>query len=149
MCTEINVLSTPSDYTVNNICRNKSPSGSVTQAKGTLSSPSGYPDGKFQEKFFVLAPSVDYNIFQLGKWGDEEFSVEYDCGTSFGVLTNYCVHFLSRKPTMSTELLNYLIGEVNKQGLNANNLPLQMTKQEGCVYSNDASDTSIILKSLK
>ena len=84
------------------------------------------PAGHFKESFAPLAPSVDYTIILMGTYGDEEYSVEYDCGSNvFG--TNYCVHFLSRAPTMSEELLNYLIGEVNKLKLNAQNLPLQKT----------------------
>ena len=68
----------------------------------------------------------------MGDLDGEEYSVEYDCGTTFLTGTNYCVHFLARKPTMSQNLLNYLVGEVNKLNLNAENLPLQMTKHEGC-----------------
>ncbi len=62
----------------------------------------------------------------------EEFSVEYDCGSSVITGVNYCVHFLSRKPTLAPHILEYLITEVNKLDLNYLNLPLQMTHQEGC-----------------
>ena len=62
--------------------------------------------GRFKESFFPLAPSVDYTVLFLGNFTNsqgevEEFSVEYDCGDTFLTGYNYCVHFLSRKPTMS------------------------------------------------
>ena len=67
----------------------------------------------------------------MGAMNGDEYSVEYDCGSNI-TGTNYCVHFLSRSPTMSDTTLNYLIGEVNKLELNTQNLPLQKTMQDGC-----------------
>ena len=106
------------------------PTGKLISAVGNLFNEG--PAGHFQEQFFPLAPSVDYTIAFMGNLDGEEYSVEYDCGTTFLTGTNYCVHFLARKPVMSQKLLDFLVGEVNKQALNAENLPLQMTKHEGC-----------------
>ena len=131
VCTQLKVSSEANGaYYADNICRNKTPQGSITDARGNLFNEG--PAGHFKENFFPLAPSVDYTIAFMGELNGEEYSVEYDCGSSFLTGTNYCVHFLARQPHMSTELLNYLIGEVNKQNLNQESLPLQMTKHEGC-----------------
>ena len=105
------------------------PSGKTKSAIGTLQ-PEG-PSGHFLESFSPLAPPVDYNIVLLGEYKGEHYSVEYDCSSNL-TGTNYCVHFMSRTPTMSDELLQYLISQVNAMKLNQNNLPLQMTMQQGC-----------------
>ena len=65
-----------------------------------------------------MTPSVDYTILFLGEYQGEEFSVEYDCGSNFFTGLDYCIHFLSRKHTLSPNVLNYLIAEVNKLDLN-------------------------------
>ena len=131
VCTQLSVSGGENGaYYADNICRYQTPQGKITDARGNLFNEG--PAGHFKENFFPLAPSVDYTIAFMGNYNGEEYSVEYDCGSSFLTGTNYCVHFLARKPQMSEELLNYLIGEVNKQDLNQENLPLQMTKQEGC-----------------
>ena len=132
VCTQLNVTfgGTPDEYYADNICRYKTPDGAITNAKGTLFDEG--PSGHFQQNFFPLTPAVDYTILLLGELDGEEFSVEYDCGSTYLTGLNYCVHFLSRKPTMSPHVLDHLIAEVNKRGLNFLNLPLQMTKQEGC-----------------
>ena len=117
MCTQLNVTSGNNGaYYANNICRNKTPQGAITNALGNLYNEG--PSGHFKENFFPLAPSVDYTIALMGNYNGEEYSVEYDCGSSFLTGTNYCIHFLARKPSMSEDLLNYLIGEINKLDLN-------------------------------
>lgn len=64
---------------------------------------------------------------------DEEgsYAVEYDCGTSLGV-TNYCIHILSKTPTMKKDLFNSLLNQALDMGLNTQELEVQMTIQEGC-----------------
>ena len=142
VCTQLNVTqATGGKFLVDNLCRDKLPAGKLISAVGNLFNEG--PPGHFQENFFPLAPSVDYTIAFMGFMDGEEYSVEYDCGSNFLTGTDYCVHFLSRKPTMSEKLLNYLIGEVNKLQLNANNLPLQMTKQEGCWHSTTSEASQI------
>ena len=123
VCTQLNVTSGVNGaFFADNICRYKTPQGKITNARGNLYNEG--PSGHFLENFFPLAPSVDYTIAFMGALNGEEYSVEYDCGSSFLTGTNYCVHFLAKKPSMSSELLNYLIDEVNKQELNQENLPL-------------------------
>ena len=124
VCTRLDVNQNGEQYQADNICNYKTPTGKVTHAVGTLSDENPSNPGKFKEKFFFFTPSVDYTVLFLGEYNGEEYSVEYDCGdTSLGGL-NYCVHFLSRKPNMSEELLNYLIDRVNQLNLNVENLPL-------------------------
>ena len=129
VCTQLDVFYENTTYKVNNLCRQKTPSGKQSSAVATLT-PSG-PAGHFKESFAPLTPSVDYTIIMMGSKNGEEYSVEYDCSSNL-TGTNYCVHFMSRTATMSDSLLQYLIAEVNALELNTQNLPLQMTKQENC-----------------
>ncbi len=100
MCTHLNITtSAAGKFLADNLCRDKLPTGKLVSAVGNLYNEG--PAGHFQEQFFPLAPSVDYTIAFMGNLDGEEYSVEYDCGTTFLTGTNYCVHFLTRKPTMS------------------------------------------------
>jgi len=89
------------------------------------------------QTFFLGIPGVNYTVIMNGEWKDNstgelvEYSVEYDCGGFFGLI-NYCIHFLARKPTMPAPLLNSLVSRAEAMGLNTQNLPLTMTKQDGC-----------------
>ncbi|TNV75712.1 hypothetical protein FGO68_gene15136 [Halteria grandinella] len=140
VCTQLNVTQGPNGaFYADNICRNLVPEGNFTNALGNLFNEG--PAGRFKEQFFPFAPSVDYTILLMGERDGEEYSVEYDCGTSFLTGTNYCVHFLARKPTMSEGLLQTLVDEVNALDLNYEGLPLQMTKQEGCWKNAEESMT--------
>ena len=131
VCTQLNVTSGDNGaFFADNICRFQTPGGKITNAKGNLFNEG--PSGHFKENFFPFAPSVDYTIAFMGEMNGEEYSVEYDCGSTLLTGTNYCVHFLARKPSMSPDVLNYLIDQVNQLGLNQESLPLQMTKHEGC-----------------
>ncbi len=143
VCTQLNVTTAlDGRYLADNLCRDKTPLGKLISAVGNLYNES--PPGRFKEQFFPLAPSVDYTIAFMGNLDGEEYSVEYDCGSTFLTGMNYCVHFLARKPEMSEKLLNYLIDEVNKQDLNQLKLPLQMTKHEGC-WNNSSMELSKFL----
>ena len=129
VCTELNVSIqdyTSGDGLADNDCRDKTIDGSWTNATGTLYNAN--PPGKWLEKFAPAAPSVNYTVIALGP----DYAVEYDCGTSFGV-TNYCVHVMSRTRTMDSKLFAELIGMAESMGLNSENLPVQMTKQDGCL----------------
>lgn len=46
--------------------------------------------------------------------------------------TNYCIHLLSSKPTMDPGLLDQLLNASLSLGLNTQNLPFNMTLQDGC-----------------
>jgi apolipoprotein D and lipocalin family protein len=129
VCTELNISindNKTGDGLADNDCRDKTIDGKWTNATGTLYNAN--PPGKWLERFSPLAPSVNYTVIALGP----DHAVEYDCGTSFGI-TNYCVHIMSRKRTMDPNLFNSLLAMAENMGLNPDKLPVQMTKQEGCL----------------
>lgn len=57
--------------------------------------------------------------------------MEYDCGTFLGI-ANYCIHILSRTPTMDPAKFHSLVNQAVGMGLNTQNLELEVTKQAGC-----------------
>ena len=64
--------------------------------------------GHFQQQLYffgIPGPSVDYNVIYI----DEEVAVEYDCNDSWLFGRDYCVHILSRKPTLSQEKVDEMI----------------------------------------
>lgn len=71
---------------------------------------------------------VNYTIIAIG----EDYSVEYDCGTSSLGITNYCIHVLSRTPTMEQSKFDSLIEYAEGLGLNPDHLEVKMTLQDGC-----------------
>jgi apolipoprotein D and lipocalin family protein len=128
VCTELNIAVNDyktGDGVADNDCRSKTIDGKWTNATGTLYDAN--PPGKWLEQFSPASPSVNYTVIALGS----DYAVEYDCGTSFG-LTNYCVHVMSRTRTMDSTLFQELIAMAESMGLNSQNLPVTMTKQEGC-----------------
>ncbi len=54
----------------------------------------------------------------------------YDCRR--GIPTQYCVHFMSREPTMDEGVLQELVQLANNMGLNPRNLTLEYISHEGC-----------------
>jgi hypothetical protein len=61
------------------------------------------------------------------------YSVEYDCHV--GVLgPQYCIHILSRTPTMPASQQNALLAAAEALGLNPNGIKLNQTLQTGCTY---------------
>ncbi|XP_046354252.2 uncharacterized protein LOC124133770 [Haliotis rufescens] len=129
VCTTIDVKpthgSSSGDATVVNSCRKSSPSGSFLNATGTLTAEG--PQGKWKESFFFFAPKVDYTVIYL----DDQYAIEYDCGSFLG-MTNYCVHFLARKPSIGDETLQLLQKLVYQLQINTENLPYKVTNQVGC-----------------
>eukprot|EP01100_Stratorugosa_tubuloviscum_P015382 TRINITY_DN8812_c0_g1_i1.p1 TRINITY_DN8812_c0_g1~~TRINITY_DN8812_c0_g1_i1.p1 ORF type:complete len:193 (+),score=83.09 TRINITY_DN8812_c0_g1_i1:55-633(+) len=128
VCTYLNVTEVGTGKVradVDNVCRNKSPTGETIIASAQLINEN--PPGKFQETFGPGLPTVSYTIITL----EQEYSVEYDCGES-NFATNYCVHFMSRKPTLNSTILNQLIAQAEDLGLNPLNLPVKYTLQDGC-----------------
>ena len=89
-------------------------------------------NGHFEQTlviFGVKTPAVDYNVVYL----DDEGANEDDCSPGFiSILTNYCIHFMSRTPTMKQDKLNQLLEFANGLDLNANSINFKATKQEGC-----------------
>ena len=127
VCTELLVNNgTNVDLSVTNSCRDKTPEGSFINATGALVNER--EPGWYEEEFIPGFPTVNYTIIAIG----DDYSVEFDCGELFGVV-NYCVHVLSRKPTMDAGLLELLIDFANNTlDLNIYNLPFNTTNQTGC-----------------
>ena len=76
----------------------------------------------------TIYSTVNYTVISIG----DDYAVEYDCGTSFLGVTNYCIHVMSRTREMDADLFQSLIDEAEKMGLNTEGLPVKMTLQEGC-----------------
>jgi apolipoprotein D and lipocalin family protein len=129
VCTEllVNESSLPGvDLSVTNSCRDKTPNGAFINATGSLVNQK--EPGWYEEEFIPGLPTVNYTIIAIG----DTYSVEFDCGELFGIV-NYCVHILSRTPTMDPALLAELIGFANTTlDLNIYNLPFNTTNQTGC-----------------
>ncbi len=127
VCTELNIQTlnyTTGDALADNDCRYQTIDGKWTNVTGTLYNSN--PPGKWLEKIYEGNP-VNYTVIAI----DENYAVEYDCGTSFGI-TNYCVHVMSRTRTMDDELFNSLIQMAEDMGLNPQGLQVTHTKQDGC-----------------
>lgn len=74
---------------------------------------------------------VNYTVIFQGESNGLGYSVEYDCGEVLGIV-NYCIHILSREPTMPDELRDSLVDRSLKLGLNTQSLNLTITHQDGC-----------------
>lgn len=126
-CTSQNVTrGSESNATVAYLCRRFSPTAPATTFSGHLYDPRA--PGQWKEKILKETPAVAYNVVHL----DEDSSIEYDCGESFGVIENYCIHILSRTPTMKPEKLQQLQAFALGLGLNQHDLKFQITPQQNC-----------------
>ena len=127
VCTSIDVTYSDDNSgkaVANETCRDKTVTGAPTTVYGILT-PTGTP-GNWIETISGGFGSVNYTVIELGS----DYAVEYDCGVnSFGVV-NYCLHYMSRTETMDEDLLNQLVAATAY--LNAENLPLTHTLQQGC-----------------
>ena len=120
----------PTVVNVSNICNKNSPEGKLIVANETLTSSTKPSNGRYNATFLPGIPPVAYNIIVLNT---DEYSVEYDCGRELGI-TNYCVHILSRKPTLDTTIVNNILKLVEELDLNTAKLEYKQTKQENCSY---------------
>lgn len=79
-------------------------------------------------------PPASYNIILDGTDANgTPYAVEYDCSNNALFGNNYCLHFLSRTPTMDQGTLNKLLHQTTVvMGLNPENRPINMTMQSGC-----------------
>lgn len=50
-------------------------------------------------------PKVDYNVIHI----DEDSAIEFDCDDNFLGKYEYCIHIMSRTPTMSAEKVQELV----------------------------------------
>jgi apolipoprotein D and lipocalin family protein len=130
VCTQIGIEITNSesgDGIADNDCRYKTVDGKWTNVTGTLYGEDTSNPGRWLEAIGSGSP-VNYTVIAL----DENYSVEYDCGTSNMGITNYCVHIMSRTPTMDDTTFQQFVDMAESMGLNPQELPVTMTKQEGC-----------------
>ncbi|CAF1453504.1 unnamed protein product, partial [Didymodactylos carnosus] len=111
---------------VTNTCNRETPQGKLLIFNETLTTDDVIPTGRYNETFRSLA----YNIIALKS---DEYSVEYDCMHTFGI-TNYCVHILSRKPTLSDDTVKMLLNLAVEYDLNTAKLEYEQTLQQGCTY---------------
>lgn len=120
----------PTVVNVSNICNKNSPEGKLIVSNETLTSSTKPSNGRYNATFLTGIPPVAYNIIVLNT---DEYSVEYDCGREFGI-TNYCVHILSRKPTLDITIVNNILKLAEELDLNTAKLEYKQTKQENCSY---------------
>jgi len=106
-------------------CRNKDVHGSVTSMPANLKA--GEKAGNFEQSFNRFAPPVDYNVI----WLDQDTAIEYDCGSTL-FIENYCIHFMSKTPTIAPEKLQSMKDYADKLGLNTKGLDYTPVKQAGC-----------------
>ena len=78
--------------------------------------------------FGIEGAPVDYNVI----WLDEDSAIEYDCNEHILGLLDYCVHFMSRTPTLAPEKFDAMVEFVLASGLNAHELEYAQGVQEGC-----------------
>ena len=104
--------------------------GKWTNATGYLTREDMNQQGRWLES--IGSPNSNPVNYTVIAFQDENYAVEYDCGTSAGI-TNYCIHVMSRTQTMDQATFDSLIKFAEDLDLNPNNLPVIMTKQEGCV----------------
>lgn len=110
-------------------CHEKTVDGSLTLVHAKLIPVNNtLVDGRFIEEIFV--DKAHYTIVYL----DDDSAIEYDCEVALdGLLTNYCIHILSRQPTMDdTKLQNLLDFAQQKLQLNPLAINVHMTLQTGC-----------------
>merc|ERR1711892_61281 len=110
--------------------RKQDPSGDFVNATGTLTVVDE-PGHFLQELFFFgfAGPSVDYNVV----WLDEDTAIEYDCNPHILGVVDYCVHFMSRTPTIEPAKLAELQKFVEEMGLNTHELEYHGGEgQDGC-----------------
>eukprot|EP01147_Barroeca_monosierra_P008545 gene8545-992_t len=153
VCTQLRVYpASERDGYAANICRDKTITGKLIVANGTLTNTNNSNPARFQEQFFPNVPGVAYNVIHL----DDNYSVEYDCGQEVGITNNtetlsnttcmypltailssalcsqYCFHVLSRKPTAPQADIEKLLKLAIQYDLNPKNISYKETKQNGC-----------------
>ncbi|KAF0309028.1 Protein HID1 [Amphibalanus amphitrite] len=115
------------DGEVTYACRYKTVDGIFTNMTADLIY-EGTP-GNFNQKFrFPFAPLTDYNLVLL----DEDAAIEYDCSPHADGTIDYCIHFISRTPSLSEDRLQALIDLALGMGLNTQDLAYKANIQDGC-----------------
>lgn len=138
VCTQLTVSPLPNgtrgDLSALNSCRKKTPHGEFLNVSSSLVRM--HPEGHW---FSTVLPiwlniGVNYTVVEAGtdNTTGTDYSVEYDCGGNGLFGYNYCIHILSRKPTMSQFLVERLLAVAEGLGLNTQSLPFNQTQQDGC-----------------
>jgi len=109
--------------------RKHTPEGSYVNATGYLE-PEDQPGHFTQtlEFYGIPGPSVDYNVV----WLDEDSAIEFDCSEHIFGFLDYCVHFMSRTPTMAPEKLEAMKEWIAEMGLNMQDLDYMPGDQNNC-----------------
>jgi len=131
VCTEANFspYGDVGDGDIGYSSRRDSPDGDMVNATGVLTELDA--PGHFSQtlEFFGFeGPPTDYNVIYI----DEDSAIEYDCTEQLFGIVDYCVHFMSRTPTMLPEKLAMLKELVLELSLNTHNLEYNEGLQEGC-----------------
>ncbi|KAA0147462.1 hypothetical protein FNF31_07587 [Cafeteria roenbergensis] len=148
VCTQLNVRADAggpaSNLLVDNLCRKDTPAGELLNFTGTLQNATA--PGQWQESFFAGIPGVNYTVIMSGTEGEDTYAVEYDCGDPLDIswLTNYCIHVLARKPTMSPDLLARLLEKAEAMGLNSQGLGVTHTRQAGCWSTKSLRGSAVV-----
>ncbi|CAH1781429.1 unnamed protein product [Owenia fusiformis] len=133
-CTYTEIEAVPNnsegDQNVAYFCNLDAPNGEVSAVDGLLYNMSR--PGEWKQRLLPFVPPVDYRVIVIDDQG-EEYAISYDCGTSSSV-TNYCVHILSRAPTLNEDIVQMLVRIANEMDLNPENLPFERTPIENCTY---------------
>jgi lipocalin len=111
-----------------NECRDKTVDGDWTNITASLFDEDLDVPGRWLTQIGKGSPA-NYTVIAIKR---DEYSVEYDCKTSNLGVTNYCIHVLSRTPTLDENTFKELIEMAESMGLNPQQLPYTMTVQEGC-----------------
>lgn len=113
------------DSRVTYACKDTLPQGDVISFTGNLVDMQ--EPGKWTQKVFPLIPGVSWQVIVLG----DNYAATYDCGSSIAG-TEYCVHFVSRSPTLDQQTLDAMKTYATDLGLNPLELELDEINHENC-----------------
>merc|ERR1712039_427923 len=142
VCTEANFIpyGEVGDGDIGYSSRRDTPDGEYVNATGTLrelEAPGHFEQVSTPSLLFMIAfpqtleffgfegPPTDYNVIYI----DEDSAIEYDCTQQIFGIVDYCVHFMSRTPTMSAEKLAKLQEIVLDLGLNPHSSTMRGVKK--------------------
>jgi len=110
--------------------RKHTPDGPFNNASGVLEAQDENRNGYFRQQLYINGiptPKVDYRVIHI----DDDSAIEYDCTENF-LTHDYCIHIMSRTPTMSEEKLQMLLEYADALDLNVDNLDYKTSDQTGC-----------------
>jgi len=110
--------------------RKHTPDGKFNNASGVLEAQDESRNGYFRQQLYINGiptPKVDYRVIHI----DDDSAIEYDCTENF-LSHDYCIHIMSRTPTMSEEKLQMLLDYADELDLNVDNLDYKTSDQTGC-----------------